>query len=270
MRPGIGSAVVKAFVTSGCTRIVITDLNETTLSQTRDALLSISPDIDVLAVAGDITEEDIVKSLTEKAVKHFGRIDYAVNCAGVNAPSLRSHETPLSLFDHVNNANYRGCWLSSRAWISQMLTQEPLAEHPKQRGAIVSIASQLGSIARPNASKSHPHTFTNPAFPILPYQPQPSPTAPYCASKAAVINMTHSDAIDYFREAIRINCVCPGIIEMPMAAKTEDSGACYAVGTYCADEQNRPSGRGRGLCVVFVFLCSEFCAGTCNGSGRRV
>ncbi|KAL9942250.1 hypothetical protein ACHAO5_008147 [Verticillium nonalfalfae] len=62
-----------------------------------------------------------------------------------------------------------------------MLEQEALAEHPRQRGAIVNIASQLGIVARPAA-------------------------AAYCASKAAVINMTRSDAIDYSKDGIRINC----------------------------------------------------------------
>lgn len=71
-----------------------------------------------------------------------------------------------------------------------MLKQEPLPTHdgrPGERGSIVNIASQLGVVSRPQA----------PA---------------YCASKAAVISMTKSDAIDYSKDGIRINCVCPGVI----------------------------------------------------------
>lgn len=158
--------MAKSFVISNCTKIVITDLNEATLAVTKDALLAINPNVSILSTAGDISKEDFVQSLAQSAIQTFRRIDYAVNCAGVNAPSLRSHETPLSVFDHVNNVNYRGCWLSSRAWISQMLLQEPLSDHPEQRGSIVNIASQLGLIARPDAGMkshhanniAHPHT----------------------------------------------------------------------------------------------------------------
>jgi NAD(P)-dependent dehydrogenase (short-subunit alcohol dehydrogenase family) len=127
----------------------------------------------------------------------FSRLDYAVNCAGILSESLRSTEMPVSMFDRITNINYRGSWLSSRAALSQMLRQQPLPEHPDLRGAVVNIASQLGIVARPGA-------------------------AAYCASKAAIINMTRSDAIDYSRDGIRVNCVCPGVIETPMTTGSEE------------------------------------------------
>ncbi|KIW05531.1 uncharacterized protein PV09_03411 [Verruconis gallopava] len=226
---GIGSAVAKAFVDSNCNKIVISDLNEDSLAYTRKTLQAARPSAEILAVVGNIADEVFVKKLAEEAVKAFGRIDYAVNCAGVNAPSLRSHETSLELFDHINNVNYRGCWLSERAWISQMLTQDPLPEHVEQRGAIVNIASQLGLIARPNA-------------------------APYCASKAAVINMTRSDAIDYSKDNIRINCVCPGIIETPMTTRTEEIRQRVAESVPIAP-MNR-MGRPEEIAAAVLFLCS--------------
>jgi NAD(P)-dependent dehydrogenase (short-subunit alcohol dehydrogenase family) len=153
-RSGIGAAVAKAFVQSKCTKLAITDLNEDTLAFTKSNISQLNHHIEVLAIPGDITEETFVKSFAARVVEKFGRIDYAVNCAGVNAPSLRTHETDLDLFEHVNRVNYRGVWLAGRAWITQMLTQDPLPEHNEQRGAIVHIASQLGLIARPNAGTS--------------------------------------------------------------------------------------------------------------------
>lgn len=76
--------------------------------------------------------------------------------AGVLSNNKRSHDTTLEEFDHINSINYRGCWLSSRAAITQMLTQEPLPSHdgrPGTRGSIVNIASQLGIVGRPAARK---------------------------------------------------------------------------------------------------------------------
>ena len=90
----------------------------------------------------------------------FGRLDYAVNCAGIFGDALRSTEMSTETFDQINNVNYRGCWLSSRAELRQMINQEPLPSHdpsrPPQRGAVVNIASQLGLVGRSKARESMP------------------------------------------------------------------------------------------------------------------
>jgi NAD(P)-dependent dehydrogenase (short-subunit alcohol dehydrogenase family) len=66
-----------------------------------------------------------------------------------------STSTSLDDFDKINNVNYRGCWLTSRAELKVMVEQEPLASHdskrPPQRGSIVNIASQLAIVGRPAA-----------------------------------------------------------------------------------------------------------------------
>ncbi|KAL1865063.1 hypothetical protein VTK73DRAFT_5518 [Phialemonium thermophilum] len=194
---GIGAAVARAFARSGCSRLALTDINHASLLQTKAAVLAINPSAQVLTLQGDIAAEGFHEAFVAETTKAFDRVDYAVNCAGILGESLRSHETPVAAFDRITNINYRGAWLSSRAQLAQMLRQEPLAEHAKQRGSIVNIASQLGIVARPAA-------------------------APYCASKAAIINMTRSDAIDYSKDGIRVNCVCPGVIETPMTTGSEE------------------------------------------------
>jgi len=142
----------------------------------------------------DVSSEDSVLDMMGQVVKKLGRIDYAVNAAGILGNNERSTETTADQFDNINGINYRGAWLSSRSELKQMLTQDPLPTHDGRsgnRGSIVNIASQLAIVSRPQA----------PA---------------YCASKAAVISMTKSDAIDYSEDNIRINCVCPGVIATPM------------------------------------------------------
>ncbi|KAI2468454.1 NAD(P)-binding protein [Annulohypoxylon bovei var. microspora] len=188
---GIGAAVARGFARSGCTRLAITDLNPHTLRATETALLATHPNLEVLARAGDITSEPFVKSLAAELAARFARLDYSVHCAGVLGAALRTHETPADEWERVAAVNWKGAWLASREALARMLAQDPLPAHPAQRGAVVNIASQLGVVARAAAS-------------------------PYCASKAAVINMTRSDAIDYAQDGIRVNCVCPGVIETPM------------------------------------------------------
>lgn len=87
----------------------------------------------------------------------FGRIDYAVNCAGILGQAQRSTETTTETFDHINTVNYRGSFLCSRAELKHMLRQDPLSSHDPdrtpQRGSIVNVASQLGIVGRPSARK---------------------------------------------------------------------------------------------------------------------
>lgn len=194
---GIGAAVARGFARSGCSRIAITDLNPKSLADTRDAILQIAPKAQIVSQEGDIADEGFVNAFVQDVAKAFSRIDYSANCSGILGESLRSHETSTAAFDRTTNINYKGTWLASRAVLSHMLQQQPHEEHPEQRGAIVNIASQLGIVARPAA-------------------------APYCASKAAVINMTRSDAIDYSQDGIRVNCVCPGVIATPMTTSSDE------------------------------------------------
>lgn len=153
--PGIGAATAKAFAAAGCERIAITDVNEDSLQQTAYAIRSTHPNIQLHIQAGNIADDHFADSFIEETVKSFGRVDYAVNCAGVIGKSLRSAETTLEEFDRVNTINYRGCWLSSRAELRQMAAQDGLPSHdpsrPPQRGAIVNVASQLGIVSRPGA-----------------------------------------------------------------------------------------------------------------------
>lgn len=125
------------------------------LTTTKNSIRKTHPDVEILALAGNISNEIFVNGFIEAAVSQFGRIDYAVNCAGVMGNNQPSAETSLEDFDKINNVNYRGLWLCSRAQIRAMLKQEPLASHDPtrtgERGSIVNIASQLGLVGRPSA-----------------------------------------------------------------------------------------------------------------------
>ncbi|KAJ5947675.1 hypothetical protein N7466_000690 [Penicillium verhagenii] len=230
---GIGAAVAKAFAAAGCEKIAITDLNESTLEKTRDSIVKAHPKVQLLAHPGNVADDKFAESFISKVTSKLGRVDYAVNCAGVLGLPMRSSETSIAEFDRVNNINYRGCWLSSRAQLKQMLEQDPLPSHdptrPAQRGAVVNIASQLGIVSRPNA----------PA---------------YCASKSAIIGMTRADAIDYSKDGIRVNCVCPGVIETPLIMENAQVREAITPAARIAPMQRM--GKPAEVADAAIFLCS--------------
>ncbi|KAJ5106936.1 oxidoreductase [Penicillium angulare] len=222
---GIGRAIASAFAREGCMKIVIADLTESTLKEAHSEIEAKFPNVQVLSCVVDVSSPGDVQNLLDQAIEKFGRVDYAVNAAGILGASKRSHEMSVEEFDKVLQVDYRGCWLSSREELKHMVQQEPLPSYdgrPGNRGAIVNIASQLGIVARPTA---------------------PS----YCGSKAAVIHMTKADAIDVstfifltisgsriqflvihimsvsFEVFVSdrysfalVNCVCPGLIGTAM------------------------------------------------------
>jgi NAD(P)-dependent dehydrogenase (short-subunit alcohol dehydrogenase family) len=163
---GIGGHTARAFAEANCARIAITDLSDGLLGETASALKEINPSCTIYAEAGDISSPGFVTGFFSNVKDKFGRIDYAVNCAGVLGPDGRSHELSLESFDLVNQVNYRGCWLSSRAELGIMVAQSVLSVDPEgqtaqpgparaqQRGAIVNVASQLGIVGRSTARKS--------------------------------------------------------------------------------------------------------------------
>ncbi|CAG8202078.1 unnamed protein product [Penicillium nalgiovense] len=230
---GIGRATALAFAISGCQKIAIADRSVEELVQTQDSIAKEAPNAAVETIVVNVAQPESVAAMTARIATRWGRIDYAVNAAGIQGPAQRSTELTLDEFDEINNVNYRGLWLCSRAELAQMLTQTPLPSHdsrPGNRGAIVHIASQLGVVSRSTA----------PA---------------YCASKSAVISLTRSDAIDYSKENIRINCVCPGLVETPMTQGSSEQRELFAsaIATAPMNRMGQPS----EIADVCLFLCSS-------------
>lgn len=135
-------------------------MNPKTLDQTKDAILSINPSAQVFHRAGDVADESFVDEFNDEVFTKFKRLDYGVNCAGVlGGDVIKAVDMTTEHFDRLNAINYKGSWLSCRAQLRNMLKQKPLDQHPRQRGSIVNIASQLGIVARPGAGKSSHSSF---------------------------------------------------------------------------------------------------------------
>lgn len=193
----------------------------------------------------------------QEVIDTFKRVDYAVNCAGVLGGGQRSTETTSETFDRINGVNYKGCWLCSRAELTHMLKQDPLPSHDlerePQRGSIVNVASQLGIVGRPEARKSSfaPSVYLTASGSLNSIY---FPSAAYCGSKAAVVGMTRSDAIDYSKDGIRVNCVCPGLVETPMTVQSEESLERFRPTIEIAPMKRM--GKPAEIADSILFLCS--------------
>jgi NAD(P)-dependent dehydrogenase (short-subunit alcohol dehydrogenase family) len=146
----------------------------------------------------DVSDSSTVSRVFAKIAEDFGRIDYAVNCAGITTNNKPSTECSIEDFDRINAVNMRGVWLSSREELKVMKTQplnlginNEIPEYRAQRGAIVNIASGSAIVAVPN-----------------------SPA--YAAAKAGVVSLTRVDALDYSPHRIRVNAILPGLVDTPM------------------------------------------------------
>ncbi|KAF2802367.1 NAD(P)-binding protein [Mytilinidion resinicola] len=195
---GIGQATALAYARAGCQNIVLADRDESSIGNTAQMIGKQWPSVKTLGVVTDVSDQTSVDNMVKKTVEVFGTLDYAANVAGVTcqARSL-SADYPVSEFDRVNSINARGLMFCVQAETRVMreqalrVTIEGYQERRAQRGSIVNIASTCGLSAIANIM-------------------------PYVVSKHAVVGVTRAFAVDHGKDGIRINAVCPGIVETPM------------------------------------------------------
>ena len=141
---------------------------------------------DGIFVKTDVTDEDDVRSLVERTVKVYGRLDYAFNNAGIEEMMTPLLDQTSDVFDLIMKVNVKGVWLSMKYEIPEMIK--------RGGGAIVNMSSVAGVMGIPNASI-------------------------YSASKHAVLGLTKSAALEYSKSGIRINAVAPAAVETDMAKR---------------------------------------------------
>ncbi|KAI9836040.1 MAG: hypothetical protein M1819_001651 [Sarea resinae] len=189
----IGTAVVLQLVQEGCTRIAGIDLSAPALEAVAALVAAENPAVEFLACVGDQSNEAAVKAVFEKIVATFGRIDYAVNNAALPGPMTKTDEGDVARLEAVMAVNLKGTWLIEREELRIMAAQEPLAPpkptwRPRTRGSIVNVSSVLGLLAMPRNGM-------------------------YTITKHGMIGMSKTDAIDYAKQGIRVNTICPGFVE---------------------------------------------------------
>ena len=176
---GIGRATARLFARE-CAKVVCCDIQET-ISPRIDQLIKDKEGGRAVFATIDVTKPEDCERMVKTALDSFGDVDILYNNAGAGIRK-KVHEHTDEEWQFVLDTNLNAMFRGARAVLPHFIK--------KKSGNIVTTASTFGLLASPN-------------YPG------------YCATKAAIINLTREMAMDYGPLGIRINCVCPGAIETP-------------------------------------------------------
>lgn len=228
---GIGRATALAFAREGA-RLAIADANTDSAQQTVAMVNAAGGQ--AMSLGGDVTESAAVQAMIQAVVAAYGRLDCAFNNAGiagfqVDASGQRTHEWSEASFDRMIGVNLRGVWLCMKHELPQMMAQGG--------GTIVNTGSIAGLIGLPTSSA-------------------------YVAAKHGVLGLTKTAALEYAKDNIRVNAVCPGYIETNMTADVMRRRGEQLI----AQIPFRRMGKPEEIAEMVAWLCSErssYVSGAC-------
>lgn len=127
---GIGLAIVRLLARETCAGIAVADINADALAAVQSELVSIATnkDFKCITIKVDVRDEVSVTEMVKRATESFGRIDYAVNCAGIGLKKALA-DTDLKEWDRMMGINMTGVFLCMKSEINQMMAQEPISVH---------------------------------------------------------------------------------------------------------------------------------------------
>jgi 3-oxoacyl-[acyl-carrier protein] reductase len=170
----LGAAISRQLAGEPGTDLILSDLSAESLDATIEGL---PDDSSVQRLLADVSDFQQVHAVVERAVERFGRLDVLVSNAGVLSPNGRVHNLTTEDWERAFRVNVMGSVNAIRAAVPPMRRQGS--------GSIILTASVAGLTAWTHA-------------------------APYCVTKAGVIHLAKVAAVEYARDGIRVNCVCPG------------------------------------------------------------
>ena len=216
---GMGLATAKAFAEAGAA-ITLADINEDAARSAAKGLVAAGHK--AIGIRCDVADEAEVAAMVAQTVSTFGRLDAAFNNAGVQAPPSDMADEAAEEFDRVNAINLRGVWACMKHELRHMRAQGS--------GTIVNCSSLGGLVGLPSRAAYH-------------------------ASKHGVIGLTRSAALEYAPRGIRINAVCPGIIDTPMVASMLTSQP-EAMKEMMKEQPIGRLGRPEEIAAAVLWLCS--------------
>ncbi len=216
---GIGRATAVCFAEAGA-NVVVAGLGARDGAETEAAVRALGRQ--ALFIEADVTREGDVAGVMKRALEQFGRVDAAVNNAGIEGRFGPVHETTLDDFDRIIGVNLKGVWLGMKYQIPHMLA--------KGGGAIVNTASSAGVTGIPNV-------------------------ALYTASKHGVVGLTKATALELAESKIRVNAVAPGPVNTGLLHRM--IGGNIPVSAIAAQVPMKRVSEPEETARAIVWLCSD-------------
>jgi NAD(P)-dependent dehydrogenase (short-subunit alcohol dehydrogenase family) len=217
---GLGLATAKAFAESGAA-VVLADWHNEAVHAAADGLAAKGHK--TLAIHCDVADDEQVEAMVEKTVAAFGRLDAAYNNAGVQNALAETADATREDYDRVMAINLRGIWSCMKFELRQMRKQGS--------GAIVNCSSLGGLLGGAQRGSYH-------------------------AAKHGVLGLTKSATLEYAAQGIRINAICPGLIQTPMSDQMVAAGQGAALDAMLKDVPAARLGRADEIADCVLWLCS--------------
>ncbi len=218
---GLGLATAKAFAESGAS-VVLADYNEKSVRAAAEQLVARGHK--TLAIRCDVSDDEQVEAMVHQTVTAFGRLDAAYNNAGIQNVLADTADTTAEDYDRVMGVNLRGVWSCMKFELQQMRKQGS--------GTIVNCSSLGGLVGGAERGIYH-------------------------AAKHGVLGFTKSAALEYAARNIRINAICPGLIQTPMSDKMVAAGQGEALKALEKMIPMARVGRPEEIANVVLWLCSD-------------